>query len=283
MSRNRHHPVRLAKGGKRLAPDKREGVGLIATAGMAAVVALISILCIAFGGVAVADEDVTGERVESQDLAVLMVPLVESWDLEAADEPQRIEEALVAQGYFRNDVPLTYEEQDYLHTACEEAQIPYALALAMIQQETQFRNMVGDGGDSEGYMEQERKRREAEEAARKAAEEETRRKLEEASALDKEGKTEEAEAALTEAEIMETAGRAVFVPSSVPKAKGVSASADWEITGIDSKAVPLSINGAELRPVDKAAVMRLIRASKGTIQIPGITYRETKKLSFSKK
>lgn len=152
MSRNRHHPVRLAKGGKRLAPDKREGVGLIATAGMAAVVALISILCIAFGGVAVADEDVTGERVESQDLAVLMVPLVESWDLEAADEPQRIEEALVAQGYFRNDVPLTYEEQDYLHTACEEAQIPYALALAMIQQETQFRNMVGDGGDSEGYM-----------------------------------------------------------------------------------------------------------------------------------
>lgn len=112
MSRNRHHPVRLAKGGKRLAPDKREGVGLIATAGMAAVVALISILCIAFGGVAVADEDVTGERVESQDLAVLMVPLVESWDLEADDEPQRIEEALVAQGYFRNDVPLTYEEQD---------------------------------------------------------------------------------------------------------------------------------------------------------------------------
>ena len=157
MSRNRHHPVRLAKGGKRLAPDKREGVGLIATAGMAAVVALISILCIAFGGVAVADEDVTGERVESQDLAVLMVPLVESWDLEAAAEPQRIEEALVAQGYFRNDVPLTYEEQDYLHTACEEAQIPYALALAMIQQETQFRNMVGDGGDSEGYMQVQRR------------------------------------------------------------------------------------------------------------------------------
>ena len=44
MSRNRHHPVRLAKGGKRLAPDKREGVGLIATAGMAAVVALISMM-----------------------------------------------------------------------------------------------------------------------------------------------------------------------------------------------------------------------------------------------
>lgn len=132
-------------------------------------------------------------------------------------------------------------------------------------------------------MEQERKRREAEEAVRKAAEEEARRKLEEAAAMEKEGKTGEAEAALTEAEIMETAGRAVFVPSSVPKAKGVSASSDWEITGIDPKAVPLSINGAELRPVDKAAVMRLIRASKGTIQIPGITYRETRKLSFSKK
>lgn len=161
MSRNRHYPVRLAKGGKRLAPGEREGVGLIAVAGVAAVVAFISILCIAFGGVAVADENVTGERAESQDLAVLLVPLVESWDMEVEDEPQRIEAALVAQGYFRDDVPLPYEEQDYLHTACEEAQIPYALALAMIQQETQFRNMVGDGGDSEGYMQVQRRWHEA--------------------------------------------------------------------------------------------------------------------------
>ncbi|MFR5989565.1 MAG: hypothetical protein ACLUGP_03860 [Faecalibacterium prausnitzii] len=38
--------------------------------------------------------------------------------------------------------------------------------------------------------------------------------------------------------------------------------------------------GIELRPVDQAAVMRLIRASKGQIEIPGITYRQVAKMSF---
>ena len=104
-------------------------------------------------------------------------------------------------------------------------------------------------------MEQERKRREAEEAARRAAEEESRRKLEEAALLEKAG----------------------------DKAGAEATSKDWEIVSIDDKAVPLSINGAELRPVDKAAVMRLIRASKGSIQIPGIVYREVAKMSFSRR
>lgn len=67
-------------------------------------------------------------------------------------EPEKIEAALVEQGYFRDDVPLSYEDQDYLHTACEEAGVPYALALAVIQRETSFRNIVGDDGASEGYM-----------------------------------------------------------------------------------------------------------------------------------
>ena len=44
-------------------------------------------------------------------------------------EAEKIEEALVAQGYFRNDVPLTYDEQDFLHTACQESGVPYALPL----------------------------------------------------------------------------------------------------------------------------------------------------------
>ena len=76
-------------------------------------------------------------------------------------EPEKIEAALLEQGYFRDDVPLPYEDQDYLHTACEEAGIPYALALAVIQRETSFRNIVGDDGASEGYMQvQERWHRE---------------------------------------------------------------------------------------------------------------------------
>lgn len=67
-------------------------------------------------------------------------------------ESEKIEQALVEQGYFRDDVPLTYEEQDYLHTACQESGVPYALTLAVIERETGFRNVVGDDGASCGYM-----------------------------------------------------------------------------------------------------------------------------------
>ena len=75
----------------------------------------------------------------------------------------------------------------------------------------------------------------------------------------------------------------VSVPGGAPKARGVSASKDWEIVSISSKDVPLSVSGVEIRPVDKAAVMRLIRASKGSIQIPGIVYQEAAKMRFSRR
>lgn len=129
-------------------------------------------------------------------------------------------------------------------------------------------------------MEQERKRREQEEAARRAAEEAARRRLEEAAELESSGHGEAAEAALADAEVMEGTSRMVFIPGSTPKAKGVSTSKDWEIVSVDGKAVPISFGGVDIRPVDTSAVMRLIRASKGTIEIPGIRYRETIKTSF---
>ena len=129
-------------------------------------------------------------------------------------------------------------------------------------------------------MEQERIRREAEEAARRAAEEERERKLKEAMALEAAGDKEGAEAAVEEAVVMDEA-TGYSVPAPVkPKVSGVSTSKDWEITGIDTAKVPVNFNGMELRPVDQAAVMRLIRASKGSIAIPGIAYREVAKMSF---
>ena len=129
-------------------------------------------------------------------------------------------------------------------------------------------------------MEQERIRREAEEAARRAAEEERERKLKEAMALEAAGDKEGAEAAVEEAVVMDEA-TGYSVPAPVkPKVSGVSTSKDWEITGIDTVKVPVNFNGMELRPVDQAAVMRLIRASKGSIAIPGIAYREVAKMSF---
>ncbi len=67
-------------------------------------------------------------------------------------ENEKIEAALYETGYFRADVPLDGETQALLRSACEESGITYELALAVIRQETDFRNIVGDNGDSIGYM-----------------------------------------------------------------------------------------------------------------------------------
>lgn len=67
-------------------------------------------------------------------------------------ENEKIEEALFASGYFRDDVPLDGDTQALLRAACEESGIDYELALAVIEQETGYRNVTGDGGESVGYM-----------------------------------------------------------------------------------------------------------------------------------
>ena len=75
------------------------------------------------------------------------------------EEPENeyIEAALYASGYFREDVPLDGDTQAFLRAACEETGIPYELALAVIRQETEFRNVVGDDGRSVGYMQVQRR------------------------------------------------------------------------------------------------------------------------------
>ena len=52
----------------------------------------------------------------------------------------------------REDIPLGAEVQRQLWQACEETGLTYELALAVIWKETDFRNVVGDGGESFGYM-----------------------------------------------------------------------------------------------------------------------------------
>lgn len=130
--------------------------------------------------------------------------------------------------------------------------------------------------------EQERKRREAEEAARKAAREEADRKLQEAIELEDKGDKVTAAAVIEEAEIMDEAAATVAVAAEKPKASGVATKKDWKITSVDSSKVPTSVAGVEIRPVDMAAVMRLIRMSKGKIHIDGIEYEETVQMSFRK-
>ena len=73
--------------------------------------------------------------------------------------------------------------------------------------------------------EQERKRREAEEAARRAAEAERERKIQEAATLEAAGDADGAEAAFEEAAIMDDAASYAVVPAAAtPKVSGVSTS-----------------------------------------------------------
>ena len=121
----------------------------------------------------------------------------------------------------------------------------------------------------------EQARREQEEKLRKAAEAEREKAFAAAVAAEAQGDMLGAEMAMMEAEVMDDAAAGATVHLAAPKAKGISSRKGWEITGIDPDKVPVTLNGVVIRPVDEKAVMALIKASKGTIQIPGITYRET--------
>ena len=63
-----------------------------------------------------------------------------------------VEAAPMERDPVRDDIPLDAETQRKLWKACEETGVVYELALAVIWQETDFRNIVGDDGNSAGYM-----------------------------------------------------------------------------------------------------------------------------------
>lgn len=121
--------------------------------------------------------------------------------------------------------------------------------------------------------EQERIRREQEEARRRAAEAEMNRKLEEAAEAEAKGDSLGAKMAMAEAEVMEGVSTGA-ARSFAPHAKGVTQTKTWKIKRIDSDKVPISVAGIELRPVDEKAVLQLIKMSKGKVVIPGVEYEE---------
>lgn len=131
-------------------------------------------------------------------------------------------------------------------------------------------------------LEQERKRREEEERLRKLAEEEANRLLQQAIEAEASGNVVEASMAIVNAEVIEQAGKSIMLDTAKTKVDGVSTAKDWEIESIDASMVPIAIAGMELRPVDEAAVKRLIKASKGKIEIPGVKYKEVVRMSFKK-
>lgn len=100
--------------------------------------------------------DNTGKsRIDSQEQIPYVEPvelMISEGDVEEDFENEKIESALYENGYFRSDVPLDGDTQALLHSACEEAGITYELALAVIRKETEFQNVMGDNGNSYGYM-----------------------------------------------------------------------------------------------------------------------------------
>lgn len=73
--------------------------------------------------------------------------------LEDPAESELIELALVEQSYLREDVPLSYDLQDALHTSCERYEIDYALALGLIEVESNFQpDIINPTSDCYGLM-----------------------------------------------------------------------------------------------------------------------------------
>ena len=147
MSEDRHNPVRNTRRRPRRRRRRYLGAGIVTLAAAALVTGVVACSL------------PTEETLELQlPTPVVAIPIesLEPTDLQVWEEDpyesEKIEQALVEQGYFRDDVPLSYEDQDFLHTACQESGVPYALALAVIERETQFQNLVGDDGASLGYM-----------------------------------------------------------------------------------------------------------------------------------
>lgn len=80
----------------------------------------------------------------------VLTPSNALWNGEGEDpmEAEKIEEALLASGYFSLAVPMSYEYQDYMRTYCAEYKCPYPLALAVAETETNFdMEAVGAAGE----------------------------------------------------------------------------------------------------------------------------------------
>lgn len=95
------------------------------------------------------------EREEAEPEAERSVEAVETaavMPVPAAQEPQDRQLGPCEDTYLLDDIPLSYELQAMLYGACLEFEVPYELALAVVEQETNFRNVTGDDGASEGYM-----------------------------------------------------------------------------------------------------------------------------------
>ena len=73
------------------------------------------------------------------------------------EETPKIDECVVSADETTNekdyilDIPLSCELQEELYQATEEFGVDYYVMIALIDRESKFKNVMGDGGDSYGY------------------------------------------------------------------------------------------------------------------------------------
>lgn len=96
-----------------------------------------------------AEVEINGAAAASPSVT-LVTAEPDMWDGEGEDplEAEKIEEALMASGYFSIAVPMCYEYQDYMRTYCAAYECPYPLALAVAEVESHF-NMEAVGAAGE--------------------------------------------------------------------------------------------------------------------------------------
>lgn len=115
--------------------------------------ALVAVLLLALAIKAMTADTATAEELEITATCgpvSLLTAEPDVWDGEGEDplEAEKIEEALLASGYFSVAVPMCYEYQDYMRTYCEAYGCPYPLALAVAETESHFdMEAVGAAGE----------------------------------------------------------------------------------------------------------------------------------------
>lgn len=94
----------------------------------------------------VAEHDSTYQPVQ-----MTAEPAQEPEPVEEEDENEKIEAALLEQGYLHEEIPLDFDLQCHLITVCEEYGVPQSVALGVIQAESSF-TATASNGSCYGYM-----------------------------------------------------------------------------------------------------------------------------------
>ena len=88
----------------------------------------------------VAEHDSTYQPVQ-----MTAEPVQEPEPVEEEDENEKIEAALLEQGYLHEEIPLDFDLQCHLITVCEEYGVPQSVALGVIQAESSFTATAANG------------------------------------------------------------------------------------------------------------------------------------------